>query len=261
MIMALVGLSFICCSKAQNGTTAIVAHRGFWNCEAAGYSENSIASLKAAQENGFWGSECDVQLTADNIAMINHDPHIGLAKISNHSYAELKDSLLPNGEHRPTFDEYLAQAATCKTTKLIIEVKPQNDDLRDSILVSKIINSLKEQNMYSPERVGFISFSLYTCKLIARIAPEFLNQYLNGELSPSSLDSLGINGLDYRKGILIKKHPEWIEQAHSLGMSTNAWTVNKEDEIQKLIDLKVGAITSNEPLLVRQLLGDKEIKN
>ena len=35
----------------QKGKTAIVAHRGYWNCEAAGFAENSIASLKAAQDN------------------------------------------------------------------------------------------------------------------------------------------------------------------------------------------------------------------
>ena len=32
--------------------TRIVAHRGFWNCEEAGYAKNSIASLKCAQQAG-----------------------------------------------------------------------------------------------------------------------------------------------------------------------------------------------------------------
>ena len=34
----------------------IVAHRGYWNCEAGGFARNSIAALKAAQDAGFWGS-------------------------------------------------------------------------------------------------------------------------------------------------------------------------------------------------------------
>ena len=28
----------------------IVAHRGFWNCEEAGYAKNSVAALREAQE-------------------------------------------------------------------------------------------------------------------------------------------------------------------------------------------------------------------
>ena len=44
----------------QKGDVAIVAHRGFWKSEQGGMSENSIASLKAAQDAGLWGSECDI---------------------------------------------------------------------------------------------------------------------------------------------------------------------------------------------------------
>ena len=52
---------------------AIAAHRGFWKCEAAGNSENSIASLREAQKAALWGSEFDVHLTADNKLLVNHD--------------------------------------------------------------------------------------------------------------------------------------------------------------------------------------------
>ena len=62
----------------QKGKTAVVAHRGFWKCEAAGFSENSIASLKAAQDNGCWGSECDVHITADDIVIVNHNNDINV---------------------------------------------------------------------------------------------------------------------------------------------------------------------------------------
>ncbi|MBQ1683432.1 MAG: hypothetical protein II071_04055, partial [Bacteroidales bacterium] len=57
-------------SVDQGGRIAIVAHRGFWNSEAGGFSENSIASLKAAQDAGLWGSECDVHLTADDVVIV-----------------------------------------------------------------------------------------------------------------------------------------------------------------------------------------------
>ena len=43
-------------------------------------------------------------------------------------------------------------------------------------------------------------------------------------------------------------------------MSVNAWTVDDKANIQKMIDLGVDQITTNEPLVVRELLGKKEFK-
>ncbi|MBQ1866448.1 MAG: glycerophosphodiester phosphodiesterase, partial [Bacteroidales bacterium] len=58
---------------------------------------------------------------------------------------------------------------------------------------------------------------------------------------------------------VLKNHPEWVAEAHSLGMSVNCWTVNNEEDIKAMIDLGVDCITTNEPLLVRKLLGDREL--
>ena len=54
----------------------IVAHRGYWNCEAGGFARNSVAALKAAQDAGFWGSEFDVNMTSDEVLLVFHDPTV-----------------------------------------------------------------------------------------------------------------------------------------------------------------------------------------
>ena len=59
----------------EHERTGIVAHRGFWNCEEAGYAKNSIASLRCAQEAGFWGSEFDVKMTADSVLLVLASEH------------------------------------------------------------------------------------------------------------------------------------------------------------------------------------------
>ena len=41
-------------------------------------------------------------------------------------------------------------------------------------------------------------------------------------------------------------------------MSVNVWTVNDREKIKKMADLGVDCITTNEPLLVREILGSKE---
>lgn len=241
----------------QKGKTAIVAHRGFWNCEAAGFSENSIASLKAAQDNGFWGSEFDIQLTKDDIVIVNHNNDIDGLKIAENDWATLKTHLLPNGERRPLLEEYLAQGAKSRHTMLVCEFKKQSSPEREDILVDKTIAALKEAGLFKPGRVAFISFSRHICERLAVLCPTFVNQYLNGELSPRKLASLGINGWDYHYKIA-GLNASWVKEAHELGMSTNVWTVDKENCIDKMIGLGVDAITTNEPLLVRKILADRE---
>ena len=247
----------------QGGKVAIVAHRGFWKSEQGGMSENSIASLKAAQDAGLWGSECDIHITADDVVIVNHNNDIEGKQIATHKFADFANDLLPNGERRPTLDEYLDQAAKCKTTKLIIELKKQPSEDREDMLVAKTVAALKVHKLYDPNRVLFISFSKYMCDVIARLCPEFINQYLSSDVvfdeTPAKYADQGINGVDYYYK-MFKAHPDWVKNAHERGMSVNAWTVNKEDDIKKMIEIGVDAITSNEPLLVRQLLGDKEYR-
>ncbi len=247
----------------QGGKVAIVAHRGFWKSEQGGMSENSIASLKAAQDAGLWGSECDVHITADDVVLVNHNGDIEGKRISNHNYADFAEDLLPNGERRPTLDEYLVQASRSRSTKLIIEFKKQPSADRENLMVDKTIEALKAHKLYTPERVLFISFSKNICDKLAKEQPQFINQFLSadpiGNQSPDIYGSQGINGVDYHYK-MFKAHPDWVKTAHDKGMSVNAWTVNKEDDIKKMIELGVDAITTNEPLLARQILGDKEYK-
>lgn len=243
--------------QAQNHDINIVAHRGFWKCEAAGHAENSIASLREAQNNGFWGSEVDVHLTSDNVIIVNHDETINNVEIHKNPFSAFKDMKLKNGESIPTLRDYLMQVKKSETTKLVLELKVQGTKERDELLAEKSIRELKENGLFSPDRVMFISFSIYACEYIAANAPEFTNQYLSGNLSPDELKAKGINGLDYVYTTLFKK-PEWIERAHELGMSVNVWTVNKKEDIQRCIDLGVDSITTNEPLLARELLGKRE---
>jgi glycerophosphoryl diester phosphodiesterase len=92
MSVLLVGLMMVpAAAFAQKKAAGIVAHRGFWNCEEAGYAKNSIAALRCAQEAGFWGSEFDVNMTSDGVLIVYHDSSIQGKKIENYPYSEFKD--------------------------------------------------------------------------------------------------------------------------------------------------------------------------
>ena len=252
-----------CCSSEGCGQKesriAIAAHRGFWDCEGAGRAENSVAALREAQTAGLWGSEFDIHLTADGEIVIYHDGHIDGTDIQKSNCADLQKFALKNGEKLPTLDEYFSQGEKCPSTVLVLEFKSQYDEEHENALVDLTFQKMKEHNLYDPSRVIFISFSMNICKRVAQLAPEFTNQYLNGDIAPSDLNAMGINGIDYHFKAL-ESHPEWVSEAHSLGMSVNAWTVNKADDIKKMIELGVDCITTNNPLLTREILGDRELK-
>lgn len=253
----LAALTLTACNKEHK--TAIVAHMGFWKCEAGGQARNSVASLTAAQDNGFWGSECDINLTADDVIIVNHGPKLGDVDLRNSSYADtIRFMTLPNGENVPTLDQYLDQLAK-GTTVLVLELKKQLDEERETVMTDKAIEALKAHNLYDPKKVIFISFSHFICQKIAKEHPQFTNQYLNGDIAPADLHKEGINGIDYNYKYL-HEHPEWIKEAQDLGMSVNVWTIDDEEKISEMIGLGVDQITTNEPLLTRDLLQKLEKK-
>ena len=230
----------------------ICAHRGFWQCKEAGNAQNSIASLRLAQENGFWGSEFDVHLTADSVVVVNHDPDLNGLQISAHTYRQLLTKRLSNGESIPTLDEYLNQGAK-SPCMLVLEIKPQPTVQATLYLAETCVRSLRAHDLLDPSRVMFISFSYDACKWVAQHLPGYSNQYLEGKVEPEILHADGINGLDYHF-IAFHKHPDWVERAHALGMTVNVWTVDQEEEMRYLLDLGVDVITTNKPQLLRSVI-------
>ena len=243
----------------EKGEMGIIAHRGFWNCEEAGYARNSVAALRCAQENGFWGSEFDVNITADSVLVVFHDDIVNGKRFSEHPYSEFSDIVIENGETIPTIDQYLEQGAKYPKTMLVYELKPQSSLELEETLVNLSIEKLKEYNLLNPKRVMFISFSYYMTCRIAKMLPDFNVQYLSGGKEPQDLLADGVNGLDYAHSFFVN-HPEWADQARELGMTTNIWTVNTEDYMLQTIDFGIMYITTDCPLEARRVIKENGVK-
>ena len=152
--------------KTQKGVV-IVAHRGYWNCEGAGYAKNSLAALKCAQEAGFWGSEFDVNMTSDSVLLVFHDSKIDGKKIEKHPYEDFKYYRLKNGEPIPTLDQYLEQGKKHPETVLVYELKKHSSKEIENTFVDLSIEKLKEHDLLDPSKVIFISFSYHICRTLA----------------------------------------------------------------------------------------------
>ena len=260
LFIALLTLPFV--AQAQNTDfdgTGIVAHCGFWNCEEAGYSKNSIASLRCAQEAGLWGSEFDVNMTSDGVLLVWHDKNIEGKRIEKHPYEDFKYYRLKNGEPIPTVDQYMEQAKKHPETVLVYERKRHSCAEVEDRFVDLVIKNLKKHELLDPSKVIFISFSHHICKKLAKELPGFTVQYLNSQKKPAKVKADGINGIDYNYNVL-KLNKKWVLKAHSLGMSTNAWTVNKKDDMREMLNLKVNMLTTDQPLQARELMKEMNIK-
>ncbi|MDN3689932.1 glycerophosphodiester phosphodiesterase [Cyclobacterium jeungdonense] len=224
-------------------TNKVIAHRGAW--KAAAHPQNSLASLQQAVEMGCEGSEFDVWMTKDGILVANHDAdHEGMA-IEETTYAELLQKPLPNGEKLPTAEAYIKKGMMQLGTKLIFEIKPsQISKARGQELASKSVELVKK--LKAEMWVDYITFDYDIGLKVLELDPEANVAYLTGNKTPQELKDDGFFGFDYNIKI-VKENPQWIKEAHDLGLTVNVWTVNQEEDMRWLLEKKVDFITTDEP--------------
>ena len=241
--------ALVACFIGIQAQTQVIAHRGFWKTE--GSAQNSIMALEKAAEAQLYGSEFDVLMTADGKVVVNHDSSIEGMVIAETPYKKLKNIRIKNGEKLPTLKNYLKKGKKLDI-QLILEAKPLPTKEMEDEAIAKMVKMVKKIGL--EKQVEYISFSLNMCEQLAKLTPESEIAYLEGNIAPSELKKKGINGIDYHLNVILNKHPEWVEEAHRLGMKVNVWTVNNESDMKKLIDMKVDYITTDQPLELKNLL-------
>ncbi|TVZ57977.1 glycerophosphoryl diester phosphodiesterase [Flavobacteriaceae bacterium MAR_2010_105] len=246
-------LGFYACQpsfKKSNITFAdnpVIAHRGAW--KTSNLPDNSIASLKQAIALNCTGSEFDVRMTADNILVVTHDPDYNDLIVEESTYAELSQYKLSNGETLPTLKDYLvAGMKNNYATGLVCEIKPSKIDGRNEIIAESVVKMVKELKA-EPYILTYISFSYEILKKIKELDPKAKTQYLDGSKAPERLKEDNISGLDYLIHIY-KNNPQWISSAKQMGLKLNAWTVNKEEDIDWFLANDFDYITTDQPELV-----------
>ena len=229
----------------------VIAHRGYWTAPES--AQNSLASFTKADAVGVYGSEIDVWLTADNKLIVNHDRKYKGTDIDmeKSTAKEITAIVLPNGENIPTFDAYLKLAASKPDTRLILEMKSLSDYNLEDLAAEKIVRELKKYKVL--ERTDIIAFSINACLAFKKLLPDTRIYYLNGDLPPKSIKKLGLAGIDYSMGVL-RKHPQWVKEAHELGLEVNVWTVDSEEDMKYFIGLGVDYITTDYPERLQALL-------
>lgn len=236
-------------SLNAQGMIKVIAHRGHW--KVPGSAQNSIASLVKADSINCFGSEFDIWMTRDGEVVVNHDRKFKDVVIEEAPASQVLAITLDNGEKLPTLSSLL-DAAQNTDVRLICELKTHADKKQEAELVRKTVKMMADKGL--SHRVDYITFSREAMLELIKQAPKGTPvYYLNGEMTPEELKAVGAAGFDYNINVL-KKHPEWIRQAHDLGLKTNAWTVDEEADMQWCIDNGIDFLTTNRPERLFRLL-------
>lgn len=227
----------------------VIAHRGYWT--APGSAENSLASFTRADAVGCFGSEIDVWLTADDRLVVNHDRVYKGTDMEKSTFETITAIELPNGETIPPLETYLDLVRSKPATRLILEMKSLTDLNREDLAARKIVEALRAHDLL--DRTDIIAFSINACLAFKKLLPGANIYYLNGDLPPKSIKKLGLKGIDYSVRVL-RRHPEWIDQAHELGLEVNVWTVDSDEDMRFFIERGVDYITTNYPEKLQAML-------
>lgn len=230
----------------QKGNVQVIAHRGLSGLE----KENTNAAFVAAGNRSYFGIETDVRRTADGKFILNHDNHFrrvaGENLVVEASTAQLIHSVqLPDIDgamdrvdlHPAKLENYLS---ICKRyeKKCVLELKDPitKEDLAAIIEVIRSIDYL--------ENVIFISFEYEHITMLRALLPQQPAQYLAFELNEEIIQKAVAADVDVniRHQALTQA---LIEKAHAAGRKVNCWTVNTQEDGERLAAWGVDYITTN----------------
>lgn len=236
----------------------VVAHRGGSLCAP----ENTMAAFRQALELGVDRIELDVQQSKDGVVLVMHDEKInrttnGKGVISDMNYAQLKDvdagskfSKDFSNEKIPLLDEVLHLVnGQCE---LLVEIKnPGNinkgleKNVADLIMQHQAlawctVQSFEYQSLYNLHKInGQITLGLLLDK------PK-MDTLKKSAANTSFISEININRRSASAAM--------IDLIHQMDKKVFVWTVNKPDEMSRLIKKDVDGIITDDPKTLKTLL-------
>lgn len=233
------------------------AHRGWHIGDLAG-CENSLAAMSRAVAEGFRYLETDVQVTADGVAVVFHDPT--LDRVTDHRgpiaalpYSAVRRVLIGGREPIARFDEMLSACPDA-----YFNVDPKSD-----AAVEPLLAAVDAAGAW--DRVCFGSFSGRRLAAIRSAAPREVSTSLGpgqvARLLAGSATGLPMGRFSARAAQVPMRHrgvpvvtPAFIKRAHRHQLEVHVWTVDDTALMEQLLRLGVDGLMTDRPDLLRAVL-------
>jgi len=227
---------------------AIHAHRGVQTKAP----ENTLSAAREAIAAGADYVETDVQLSRDDVLVIMHDSDFsrlgGVArKVWDLTYEEIR--AIPLGgstEFAPTLEELLT--AMKGRIKLNIELKYYGD--HQPGLARKVVEAVRKQGMLDQVVIQCLEYD--PLLEVRQLAPDVPIGYLLSfnARKPSRLD---VNFLSVEQN---RVDHMFLRDSHRHGQQVYAWTVDRQEDMQRLFDLGIDGIITDQSALARKTLDE-----
>ena len=238
----------------------ITYHRGY----SSRAPENTMAAFETALEHGSPRIELDVQMTADGVAVVTHDTSLRRctgrnANIYDLPYAQVQQLDAGRWFHRqftgsyiPTLEEVLA---LCKgKAELNIEIKPSRFTPTLEAETVRLIHAYD----YGADCV-VTSQSYETLCKVKELDPDITTGYIlalgvGTYYDLPAADFFSVESTFITAGM--------VQQIHLRGKTISAWTVNRQQDAEKLLQLGVDDLITDKPEIIAPLLArDKALDN
>jgi glycerophosphoryl diester phosphodiesterase len=230
----------------------IIGHRG----TSAEAPENTLAAFALAQAQGADGIELDVQLSADGWPVVIHDSELerttsGRGQVQQLTLAQLQELDAGKGQTIPTLDEVFETLGP----GFLYNVELKTAALRDTGLAAAVADRIQAHHVENQTIVS--SFN--------PLAVRRARQHLTQSTWVAHLSYTTILKYKYLLAPSQAVHPhyrlvdaDYMAWAKKMGWRVHVWTVDDPVEAQRLFDLGVHAIITNQPKLIRNALFSHE---
>ena len=231
----------------------ITAHRG----SSIKYPENTmLAFIGALNEQANW-IELDVQQTKDDVLVVSHDNNLKRTtgkdiNITDVNYDEIKEidvgSYLNSNypiSYIPRLEDVIKWASS-NNMKVNIELKPNG---MENDLEEKVIALIKKYNF--EDNCVVASGKYEVLEKVKEIDDDIKTAYV---MSFFYGDIIKLDKVDVFSIEASSINNELVKKIHNNGKEIYAWTVNNSDSINKMLELNVDNIITDDVELAYRLL-------
>jgi len=241
-------------------TPRVFAHRGFSHL-VPGVDENTIESFRIALAHGATHIETDTQATSDGVAVLFHDETLLRllsvdARISELTFAELSNYLLPNRGKIPSLDQALRELPQAKfnidiksTSAVSSTVKAiEENSAHDRVLVSSFSNSRRKKAL------GLLSEPVATSGSMSNVLRIWLAYKFFGGFGLKAL-TRGLDALQLPKqhGTILFAEPKFIAAMAKNDVEVHFWTIDEIDQMRELVLMGATGIVTDRADLAAKL--------